>query len=39
MTTPRENDAGTISDEALMEALKEGDDYALATLMHRWEGG
>ena len=39
MTTPRENDAGTISDEALMEALKEGDDYALATLMHRWEVG
>ena len=39
MTTPRENDAGAISDEALMQALKEGDDHALATLMHRWELG
>ncbi len=39
MTTPRENDAGTISDEALMEALKTGDDHALATLMRRWELG
>ncbi len=37
MTTTRENDAGAISDEALMEALQKGDDHALATLMHRWE--
>lgn len=39
MTTPRENDAEAISDEALMEALQKGDDHALATLMHRWEVG
>jgi len=39
MTTRHENDAGAISDEALMEALQRGDDHALATLMHRWELG
>jgi len=38
--TPRpENDPGEVSDEALMEALQNGDDHALATLMHRWELG
>lgn len=39
MTTRHENDAGAISDEALMEALQRGDNHALATLMHRWELG
>ena len=39
MITQRENDAGAISDEALMDALKVGEDHALATLMHRWELG
>lgn len=39
MTTPGENDSGTISDEALMAALQRGEDQALATLMHRWELG
>lgn len=38
--TPRpEDDPGEVSDEALMEALQNGDDHALATLMHRWELG
>lgn len=39
MTLPAENDTGDISDEAAMEALQQGDDHALATLMHRWELG
>lgn len=39
MTTPSENDADEVSDETLMEALQNGDDHALATLMHRWELG
>ncbi len=39
MTTLPENDLGGVTDEALMEALQNGDDHALATLMHRWELG
>jgi RNA polymerase sigma-70 factor (ECF subfamily) len=39
MTTLPENDPGEVTDEALMEALQNGDDHALATLMHRWELG
>jgi RNA polymerase sigma-70 factor (ECF subfamily) len=39
MITPEENDTGERSDEALMEALKNGDDHALAALMQRWEIG
>jgi len=39
MTPQPENDPGEVTDEALMEALQNGDDHALATLMHRWELG
>lgn len=39
MTSPAESDAGTDSDETLMEALQQGDDHALAALMKRWEVG
>lgn len=39
MTSQPENDPGEVTDEALMEALQNGDDHALATLMHRWELG
>lgn len=39
MTSEPENDPGEVTDEALMEALQNGDDHALATLMHRWELG
>jgi RNA polymerase sigma-70 factor (ECF subfamily) len=39
MTTLPENEPGEVTDEALMEALQNGDDHALATLMHRWELG
>lgn len=39
MTLQPENDPGEVTDEALMEALQNGDDHALATLMHRWELG
>lgn len=39
MTSRPENDPGEVTDEALMEALQNGDDHALATLMHRWELG
>ncbi len=39
MITPAENDTGERSDEALMEALINGDDHALAALMQRWEVG
>lgn len=39
MTTLPENDLGVVTDEALMEALQNGDQHALATLMHRWELG
>ena len=39
MNPEPEKDTGEISDEALMEALQNGDDHALATLMHRWELG
>lgn len=39
MRTRPDDDAGEVSDEALMEALKNGDDHALAALMHRWELG
>ncbi len=39
MTSLPENDPGAVTDEALMEALQNGDDQALATLMHRWELG
>lgn len=39
MPTPPENDLGEVTDEALMEALQNGDDPALAALMHRWELG
>lgn len=39
MNLEPENTTGEISDEALMEALQNGDDHALATLMHRWELG
>lgn len=39
MNLEPENDPGESSDEALMEALQNGDDAALATVMHRWELG
>ena len=39
MTSQPENDPGEVTDEALMEALQNGDDHALATLMPRWELG
>lgn len=39
MTSRPENDPGEVTDETLMEALQNGDDHALATLMHRWELG
>jgi RNA polymerase sigma factor (sigma-70 family) len=39
MTTRPESDSDEVSDESLMAALQNGDDHALAALMHRWELG
>lgn len=39
MTSPAESDAGNLSDESLMDALRQGNNHALASLMKRWEVG